>query len=456
MTVSRPNPDEYARFLQGDLDAGVNRRFVRHLLAVWRVCRGEVGQILEVGQPLVLGSSMVLAREHGRDKARDYDPSFDGLLSGLSRQAQRVAQERQRLPQLIARLREVPLKDQCPLVRSEAAFHSWLLGEWLIEESQRSYSTDLGRAKTLARCAVTVAEELDSDAYGAPLINDLKARSWAYVGEALRLLSDLRSSEEAFETAEGFVSQGTGDALEEARVLELRAALYRDQHRPDAAHGLLDDVIAIYRQYRDLHLLGRAFIQKGRVYGRSSRLQEAIAWLRKGLGLIDPSRECYLDLAGRHSLMLYLHESGRSREARFLLKASRPEFLQRGSPLLILRLRWLEGKIYEALQFPREAERALTDARRGFADLGSAFSAAAVSLDLAALYASQGRTADMRTLAEEILPVFQARDLQREAIAALIAFQQAARMEMNATLLAEIRSHLDQARQDPKLRFESV
>jgi tetratricopeptide (TPR) repeat protein len=442
MTVRRPDPDEVARFLRGELGRGESRRIVHHLITAWRICRKELEQIWEGPRA---------------STPSDYHPAFRGVMPRLSDHARRVTLERERLPGLIARLRELPPGEQPACMKAESVFHSWLLGEWLIEESQRSAQADLGRAEALASCAVTVAEELDSDLYGAPLINDLKARAWACRGEMLRLLSDLQGSEEAFETAEGFVSEGTGDALEEARVLELKAALYRDQRRAPMAHRLLDEVIAIYRQYRDSHLLGRAFIQRGRVHGSSSELNEAISWLRKGLGLIDPSRERHVDLAARHSLMLYLNESGRPREARFLLKASRPEFLQHGSPLLICRLYWLEGKIYDALKLPREAEKALVEARQGFNDLGVGFSAAGVSLDLAALYAMQGRTAEVRSLAAEILPIFQARDLQREAIGAVLASQQAARVEKGSSqVLAEILSLLDGARQDPRLRIELV
>jgi tetratricopeptide (TPR) repeat protein len=442
MTVRRPDPEEIARFLRGGLGGGENRRIVRHLIASWRVCKGEFEQIWE---------------DPRASAPNGYHPAFRDLVSRLSDHARRVALERERLPGLITRLRELPPTGLPVLLQAETAFHSWLLGEWLIEESQRFAQADLGRAGTLASCAVTVAEALDSDLYGAPLVNDLKAWAWACKGEILRLLSDLRNAEEAFEVAEGFVAEGSGDALEESRVLELKAGLYRDQRQASAAHRLLDEVIAVYRQYRDSHLLGRAFIQKGRVHGSSSELGDAVSWVRKGLGLIDPSRERHVDLTARHSLMLYLNESGRPREARFLLKASRPEFLRHGSPLLICRLRWLEGKIYDSLKLPAEAERALVEARQGFIDLGAGFTAAGVSLDLAALYAAQGRAAEVGSLAAETLPIFQSHDLQKEAIGALIASRQAARVEEGSSrVLAEIRSLLDQARQDPRLGIERV
>jgi hypothetical protein len=76
-------------------------------------------------------------------------------------------------------------------------------------------------------------------------------------------------------------------------------------------------------------------------------------------------------------------------------------------------------------------------------------------LDLASLYASQGRAAEMLRVAEEMLPIFRLQDLHREAIAALIVFQQAVRMErMSTDLLGEIRHYLERARKDNRLRFE--
>jgi hypothetical protein len=155
--------------------------------------------------------------------------------------------------------------------------------------------------------------------------------------------------------------------------------------------------------------------------------------------------------------MLYLTESGRAREARFLLKASRAEMLRHATPWLLSRLRWLEGKIYGALHFPAEAERALLDARQKFLDLKADLDAAAVSLDLAVLRVAQGRATEVRRLVAEILPVFRSRELHREAIAALLALRQASRMETrSARLLAEIRDHLDRARRGPTLRFEPL
>jgi tetratricopeptide (TPR) repeat protein len=437
------DPDEYTSLLRGARSGEERRGIVRHLLTA----RGARGQETVGGR-----------RQESRPAAPDYGPVFRGLSFRLANHMAEIARQRQQVPTLLEQLRELSADDRRIVLRSDPAFHNWTLGERLIEESRKSLGSDLDHARELADSAVIVAEALEAvEGFGGALVNDLKARAWGARGEVLRRLSDLRRAGEAFATAEAFMSQGTEDALEEAGLLELRAALYRDQSRTGEAHLLLDEAIAVYRRYRDSHLMGRAFIQKGRVHGQAGELEAAIEQIRKGLGLIDPERDRPFDLAARHCLMLYLTESGRPREARFLLKATRAEVLRHGSPWLLSRLRWLEGKIYDALGFPAEAERALLDARQGFLDLRAELTAAAASLDLAGLYMAQGRAAEARSLVAEVLPIFRSRDLHRETIAALIALEQASRLEtLNARLLAEIRDHLDRARRDPTLRFEPL
>jgi hypothetical protein len=67
-----------------------------------------------------------------------------------------------------------------------------------------------------------------------------------------------------------------------------------------------------------------------------------------------------------------------------------------------------------------EAERALLSVRAGFLDRKLGYDAALVSLDLAMLYLRQSRTAELKELAEQMHPVFEAEDIHREALAALL------------------------------------
>ncbi|HZF07511.1 MAG TPA: tetratricopeptide repeat protein [Thermoanaerobaculia bacterium] len=388
-------------------------------------------------------------------EASRFDPLFARSTAHVALRAATLTREREATAERYADLMARTPAERKPLVHADRAYQTWCLGEQLIDQCHRELYADRSAAEEMASLALTVADELDPAWYGSGLINDLKARAWAALGEARRAGADLRGAEEAFTEAESRLGEGSGDALEEAQVLELQAALRRDQRRIPEALRRLDEAVEIYRQYGDFHLVGRAFVQKGKALAASADPAEAIHWLQKGIALLDPLRERRLELSARHSLMLQLFESGRHEEAWFLLKASRPEFLAHGGVLLALRLRWLEGKIQHALGRATEAEAVLLEARRGFVAQRIGFDAALVSLDLADFYAGHGRSQEMLRLAEEMLPIFQVGDLHREAIAALIVFQQAVRMErVSSGLLQEIGSYLRQARTDPKLHFE--
>jgi tetratricopeptide (TPR) repeat protein len=448
MSGRYPNREDFTRFVQGELSAAENCRIVQQLLASTRDSRPSVTQ-----------TEVWPAAETNNEPIEDVDYGclFDGSPSSLAGRAISLAAEREMAPQLLARLTALPATDRKARIRRDPLFRSWSFCELLIERCHRLTQDGISDAEEMADLALTVAEELDLSTYGTSLVHDIHARAWAAVGNVLRLSSDLRGADDALATADVLVGQGTGDALEEAGILELKAVLRRDQRRISEAHRLLDDVIAIYRQYRDFHLVGRAFVQKGEIFGTLQDLEAAILWLRKGLALIDPLRDRWLELSAQHALMLYLHDSGQSQDAWFKLKACRTDFQQHGGVLLNLRLRWLEGKIQQALGRFEEAEAALLEARGGFIAQGTGFDAALVSLDLASLFAQLGRTAEMRRIAEEMLPIFQSRDVHREAIAALIVFQQAVQMEsVNSNLLKEIGLYLQRARHDVKLRFEET
>ena len=72
---------------------------------------------------------------------------------------------------------------------------------------------------------------------------------------------------------------------------------------------------------------------------------------------------------------------------------------------------------------------AFVQMRDGFLQEGLGYDAVIVSMDLALLYLRQGRTAELKTLAREMLPIFRSQDVHREAVAALVLFQEAIREE---------------------------
>jgi len=445
MTGRHSDGEEPTKLLAGN--GSGSRRMARGLLAAFGALRGGLG-------PSLIDPRRALGPRHSAGTGA-YDAAFANSALDLERRAAALAGERGQVAETMRRLLSLSPEERRRAVRRERPFQSWPLCERLIEECHQAVYAEAAGAEELANLAVTVAEELAPDHLGSELVCDMRARAWAAVGEVLRVTSDLRSADEAFTLAEAFLEMGTGDPIEQAWLQELKACLRRDQWRIAEADRLLEDTIAIYRRFRDLHLVGRAYLHRGRLHGQAHEIDSAILWLQKGLALIEPRRERGLELAARHSLLLLLHESGRHQDAWFMLCASKGEFLRHGGELLILRLEWLEGKLQWALGDVRAAESALAAARAGFIRQGVGFDAALVSLDLAQLYAGERRTAEMRALAEEMLAIFKSRDLHREAIAALILFQRSLQMDtLSSRLVEELGAYLRRARNDHRLHFE--
>ncbi len=85
---------------------------------------------------------------------------------------------------------------------------------------------------------------------------------------------------------------------------------------------------------------------------------------------------------------------------------------------------------------------------------GNGYDAAMVTMELVLLYLRQDRTADVKRAAEEMVPIFHAQDVHREALAALVLFQDAARREeLTVRKVHEIAAYLREARGNPGLRF---
>jgi hypothetical protein len=82
-----------------------------------------------------------------------------------------------------------------------------------------------------------------------------------------------------------------------------------------------------------------------------------------------------------------------------------------------------EGKIGKASGSPAEPEAALLDAHRRFLGTGLGAEAAAVLLELAVLYAREGRASEILPLTQDMLPIFRTPDLRKGVAAALVCFR---------------------------------
>jgi len=164
------------------------------------------------------------------------------------------------------------------------------------------------------------------------------------------------------------------------------------------------------------------------------------------VSLLETQNEPWLNFVAKVGWAYYLDDSGRASEAQALIPELRQLARQHGNRFDRLRVLWTEGRIWRSLGHVELAEEALKQVRAGFVDAEIGYDVALVSLDLAALYLGTGRIAEVKELAAEMLPQFAARQIHREALAAIALFEQAARKERaTLALVQEISSKVKDA-----------
>lgn len=305
----------------------------------------------------------------------------------------------------------------------------WAQGEALLEAARELRHEDAVTMLRLARLAAGIAESLDPKEAGPRNCRDIQARAWAEVGNAQRVLGELRRAEESLCRAFALSTEGTSDPLLFAELADLTASLLRAQRKFREAGVLLDLACRIYLEYEDPHLAGRTMISKAVVLDYANRSREATRLLHEGIGLVDGTRDPWLLLAGLHHYISLTIDEGDYARASRLLADSREFYDEQAQTLDLLRRRRLEGRVVAGLGDPGEAERAFQEAREGFTRQGLPYDVALASLDLAALWLRQGRTPKVRRLVEEMLAVFRAHGIRREAIATLLVLRRAIERE---------------------------
>jgi tetratricopeptide (TPR) repeat protein len=373
---------------------------------------------------------------------------------GIQRVAFQLERERAQALGLWGELQERSAEQREILLRNCPRFHTWGLYELLVERSGECIRNP-AHAEEIGLLALRLSEELDTSTYPNELVEDLRARIWAFLGNSRRLRSDLRGAEEAFDSAYHHLKQGTREPIERATFLDLKASLRRDQRRFDDALRLLRRAVSLFLGAGDSHRAGRALVIMSTVHSQAGRTDRSVPLLYQALELIDAEQDPRLLLCTRHNLIGYLAEESRFLEAQALYRETRPLYRSFPDPWTRNRRNWVKGKISRGLGYLGQAETLFLAARDGFVAEGVPFDTALVSLELATLYAEQGRTEELRRLAGEMIPIFASRQILREALAALAFLQQAVEVEQaSSQVIARVVAYLRRAQLDPAERFE--
>lgn len=401
-----------------------------------------------------------------------YDAAFDRVRACVRRRAADPAEpepldlaggsspeERVRIEETEARERTSELLALSPRVRADRIrryperYSGPVLANLLIAEARGHLPGRPQEAHAVAGLARAVLQHSTSSVYAG----ELYARALAHQANALRAQGELRRAEELFDVARYLLkSQGGGDRLTQAELDSFEGSLRGAQRRFEEAEVLLSRAALAYAMDQQPLEAARSLTSLGMIYREAGDLLRAVEVTEQAEDVCGDRNSLRLLLMVRHNLAAFHHELGDQERARSILEESSQLYDQFSDPWTQLRRIWLQGHLARAEGDVEGAELSYELVRDGFLEQGIGLDAALAALDLAVLYAQQQRFGDVKRVAEEIVPVFEAQDVHREAATALMLFQDAVRTEqVTLRYLVELYRYLERARLDPSLVFQT-
>ena len=391
------HPDRaLARMVSGEATAEERKLVARHLIAGCTRCRVWLATAAQASEdPDVLEAAVERAVR-----------SFSTLQA-------RVAAEQAEADALLARLRELPPARQRLLVGNAAAGRNRAVCERLMEEGRGQRHRDAALTLRYAELAVLAAHRFDGrDA------EELRGRALADRANAHRIGGDFAASAADFVAAEALFRRCSPDPLVWAELYSLRASLAKDLRSFGEALSLLKRAATRFRRYEDPVRLARVLIQAAQVHELGDEPLAGVEPAKEALRLLTGDEQG-LRLIAMETLAALAQASGNAREASALLAEVRPLVAARGTELDALRFDLLTARVERDLGNLEDAERLLKETRSQFLRRNLAQYVAVVALDLASVYAQQGRRVELRKVALEAATLGSRLGIDREAIAAL-------------------------------------
>jgi tetratricopeptide (TPR) repeat protein len=414
-----PHRDKLEGFLLSHLPSREVKTAVAHLLGGCDCCRQEMSPLATAMITPGGGPELQISAE----ESSAYDRSIAAAFAKALEVERRLGAEREEAVQRSAEiLRTLERSETQSLPEGEI---TWGLCESLLEKSIAQRYTDHPGMLRLAELARMASDRLNPADYGAERKTDMQARVWAELANAYRVNDDFAQAEAAMAYALDLRTQGTGDPLLYARIAELGASLACDQRRFKEAFRLLDLAYAIHSRYSDPHEVGRIVLLKGLYTGYAGKPEEGLQLLARGLSMIDRTRDARLVFHTLHNVLLFRVELGDFVQAQRQLQRMRSLYAAHADWLNMIKLLRIEGEIAAGLGDLAAAEATLQQARKEFDEAGLGYEAALVCLDLAGIWLQQSRTAEVRSLASDVVSSFRVLGVEREALSALHLLQDA-------------------------------
>lgn len=399
----------------------------------------------------------------GSDPLARYDRAFARvrakLLGGdpdlgdeaLSFEAQ-VASEAQSAEESFSEIASHPPADRNGLILSNPKrFKGPVLADLLLAEARASLPASPESSYAWAHLARTVLQQSTATAYGV----ELYSRALAFQANGLRAQGELKAAASLMEIGRYLLrADGGGDPLTRAELDSFEGSLRRSQSRFEDARDCFSRAVMSFAIERRPIEAAKNLLALGEVWRELGEVDRAVDAATQALETAREEGVIELERQARHNLSYFLHSLGAHEEARRTFEDNERLYERAALPHRLRRV-WLGSHLAKAEGDIEEAEAGYRMAQEGFLRMGRGYEAASVALDVAILYAEEGRISDLKRVAEEIIPIFKSQDVHREAAAALMLFQDAVRAEqVTLRYVIELSRYLERARFDPTLAFQ--
>jgi transcriptional regulator with XRE-family HTH domain len=354
-----------------------------------------------------------------------------------------------RIEQLWQRLKSCSEAKQRLLIEGAPSYQDWLLAVRICRESENAAADKPDEALRLAELVLFVVRHVPgTDAWRMRL----EGFCTAFVANARKAANEVPLAAQTFARALRLWHDGKDEEglLSEAYFLDLEASLRREQRLFPQALELHDKARKLARPDE----VGIILLNKAATLQDAGQHDKALQTLEEAVQAIDGERQPRLRCVLLFNQAANLLRLERTAEAAPIVAEVRLLAEKLGYELDLVKTVWLQANLDAGLGRREQALEGLEKVRRDFEERTLPYDYALASLDAALLYREEGRWSEIKLLAREILKIFQAQGVQREAVAAVILFQEAAEQErVTAGFVRRLQDFLSKVRTNPKLRF---
>src|SRR6266545_946711 len=310
---------------------------------------------------------------------------------------------------------------------------------WLCQTSSDRVTAEPHSARQLAEAASRLADLL---AARESRHSSFRCLALAQLANACRACGDLLGAERALYQARKLWEAGHGPGLFPSwRLDDWEASLRRDQRRYGEALKLHARALLASGGGE---AAGWVLLKKSSTLEQKGDFEAALETLAEAEPLIATSWDRRLRWVLLFNRAVVLDDLGRHDEVAELLPGVRALTEELNQAMDLIRLDWLDARVLRSQGRRDEALDGFARVRAAFTKEKIAYHAGLVTLELSELLLERGETGAVKTLAKEMLWIFEKQDVEPEARKALRLFcdaaaREAVTLDLVRRLVAQVR-----------------